>query len=78
MRFPLRVYETDASLARARLTQQQVGVNVHDFWVRRPGKETLKFDFKIFDDSILCPMVRPLASRPRCACPALPCADTRR
>ena len=39
--------------------QQQVGVNAHEFWVRRPGKETLKFDFKVFDDPILCPMVRP-------------------
>lgn len=45
-------------------SQQQVGVNVHDFWVRRPGKETLKFDFKVFDESILCPMVRSLVPPP--------------
>ncbi|CED84587.1 Actin-related protein [Phaffia rhodozyma] len=38
------------------LNEAQVGVNLNEFVSRRPGKPTMKYRFKVFDEVILAPM----------------------
>lgn len=41
-----------------RRPQADVGLNLYDFCVRRPGEATRKYKIRIYDDVILAPYVR--------------------
>lgn len=40
------------------MEQGDVGLNLYDFIVRRPGQQTEKYGLRAYDEIILAPMVR--------------------
>lgn len=44
------------------LQQKDIGINLLEFYVRKPDQPTTKYSMRVYDDAILAPYVRKTSS----------------